>query len=65
MAKKVDKRATALADARSRLAQLQEQHAALAREAMALNARGVELEKAALGVQGEIRALEALSDGGE
>jgi hypothetical protein len=50
----------ALQDAQSRLSVARAELDAVKQEALAVNARGIEAEKAILGIEGEIKALSAL-----
>lgn len=52
-----------LADAQKRQAEAQAQHQQLQQQMIAINAQGVDLEKALIGIAGEIKALTALGDG--
>lgn len=52
-----------LADAQKRQADAQAQHQHLQQQMITLNTQGVDLEKALIGIAGEIKALSALGDG--
>lgn len=52
-----------LADAQKRQAEAQAQHQQLQQQMIAINAQGVDIEKALIGIAGEIKALTALGDG--
>lgn len=52
-----------LADAQKRQADAQAKHQQLQQMMIELNAQGVDLEKALIGIAGEIKALTALGDG--
>lgn len=66
MAKKppaADPLTVAIADTQARYDAALAAHQALQRDAQAINARGVELERTILGLIGELAALQRLSDG--
>lgn len=52
-----------LADAQKRQADAQSQHQQLQQQMVTINAQGVDLEKALIGIAGEIKALTALGEG--
>lgn len=56
-------RAELLADAQKRQDDARAQHQQLQQQMIAINAQGVDLERALLGIAGEIKALTSLGDG--